>query len=80
MRIWFTLFIVFIIVHIGQAQTAAYEYDKLQRLTKTTYTNGSAISYQYDANGNSILKLCTSIVLMAKVIKTKCRFNPYFKK
>lgn len=32
--------------------TTTYEYDKLYRLTKITYGNGSSITYLYDANGN----------------------------
>lgn len=36
------------------AQTTTYEYDKLYRLTKIIYNNGSTVSYHYDANGNSM--------------------------
>lgn len=33
-----------------------YEYDRLGRVTKVTYEDGSSITYEYDANGN-ILKV-----------------------
>jgi YD repeat-containing protein len=32
--------------------TTAYTYDALNRLTTATYTNGSYVSYRYDAGGN----------------------------
>ena len=31
-----------------------YEYDKLNRLVKVTYGDGSYVEYKYDANGNLI--------------------------
>jgi len=34
------------------AQAETYEYDKLNRLTKVVYDDGSCIEYEYDANGN----------------------------
>jgi len=34
------------------AQAETYEYDKLNRLTKVVYNDGSCIEYEYDANGN----------------------------
>ena len=37
---------------LASAQTTTYQYDKLSRLTKITYSNGGSITYQYDANGN----------------------------
>lgn len=54
MRSFITAWFVFFSTYYIQAQTANYEYDKLQRLTKITYTNGSTVTYQYDANGNRL--------------------------
>lgn len=31
-----------------------YQYDKLNRLTKVTYEDGSYVTYEYDANGNIV--------------------------
>lgn len=48
------ILIAFLFLSLGiSAQTTInYEYDNLQRLTKTTYPTGSYIQYTYDANGN----------------------------
>ncbi|SFS02754.1 fibronectin type III domain-containing protein [Anaeromicropila populeti] len=35
-----------------RVHAAKYEYDKLNRLIKVTYENGSYIEYEYDKNGN----------------------------
>ncbi|MGE5308395.1 MAG: Ig-like domain-containing protein, partial [Deltaproteobacteria bacterium] len=34
--------------------TTAYQYDKLNRLVKTTFADGASISYSYDAFGNQV--------------------------
>ena len=52
MNIFLTSCFVLSITQAAHAQTVTYEYDKLQRITKAIYDNGSAITYQYDANGN----------------------------
>lgn len=31
-----------------------YQYDKLNRVTKVTYEDGSYVTYEYDANGNIV--------------------------
>jgi YD repeat-containing protein len=46
------LVFLFSVAKLAAAQTTNYEYDKLYRLTKILYSNGSNITYQYDANGN----------------------------
>ncbi len=45
-------FVFIALVKSGKSQTTTYEYDKLYRLTKIIYSNGSTVAYQYDANGN----------------------------
>lgn len=37
-----------------KAYATEYEYDKLNRLVKTTYEDGSYVTYEYDANGNIV--------------------------
>lgn len=53
----FSTIIILIVVKCTSAQTTNYEYDKLYRLTKITYSNGSTVTYQYDANGNRVLEV-----------------------
>lgn len=36
----------------AQAGSAAHTYDSLGRLSKITYSNGTVITYTYDAAGN----------------------------
>lgn len=36
----------------GKSQVKTYSYDKLDRVTKIEYSNGTSIVYSYDANGN----------------------------
>lgn len=64
MKKTFLILLVLITRKSLTAQTTTYEYDKLYRLTKITYSNGSSIAYQYDANGNRVLetRLAGSIV------------------
>lgn len=40
----------------AQTITATHTYDNLNRLTGTTYSNGTSMSYQYDALGNRTTK------------------------
>lgn len=40
--------------------TTSYKFDRLYRLTKITYANGSTVGYSYDANGNRVLQNNTS--------------------
>ena len=78
MNIFLTTCFVLSITQVAQAQTAKYEYDKLQRLTKAIYDNGSAITYQYDANGNRISQV-TSLaqgVNMDVTIETASLVSP----
>lgn len=49
-----SILIFLIITKFASAQTTSYEYDKLYRLTKIIYSNGSTVTYQYDANGNRV--------------------------
>ncbi|MBA4026674.1 MAG: hypothetical protein C0473_00380 [Cyanobacteria bacterium DS3.002] len=44
------------------ADTAIYVYDNLGRLVTVTYTNGTVITYSYDAAGNrtSTVSTCPS--------------------
>ena len=35
-----------------QAGSAAHTYDSLGRLSKVTYSNGTVVTYTYDAAGN----------------------------
>ena len=37
---------------VATAGDLTYDYDKLNRLTKETYSDGSVINYTYDAYGN----------------------------
>ncbi len=43
------------------ADTATYTYDSLGRLKTVTFTNGTVITYNYDAAGNrtSVVTTCT---------------------
>ena len=41
------------------AQTNRYNYDKLNKLKRVTYRNGTIVSYNYDANGNRISEIIT---------------------
>lgn len=47
--------------HLSQVtqdvQTRSFAYDSLSRLTSATNPEGGAVQYQYDANGNLILKI-----------------------
>ena len=52
MKIIFITIFCFGLAKFASAQTTTYEYDKLYRLTKIIYSNGSTVAYQYDANGN----------------------------
>lgn len=44
--------VILVILFTMPVQAANYEYDKLNRLTKVTYEDGSYVTYEYDANGN----------------------------
>ncbi len=44
--------------------TVTYEYDSLNRLTGTQYSNGTVIEYSYDAAGN-MLSMSSTVVLTA---------------
>lgn len=52
--IFFVLLAITFFTTSYSQQTTNYQYDKLSRLTKIIYSNGSSIAYQYDANGNRI--------------------------
>ena len=38
----------------GKGQTTTYAYDSLDRVTGTTYQDGTSLAYGYDANGNRV--------------------------
>ena len=38
-----------------------YEYDKLNRLTKVIYADGSTVSYEYDKNGNIVNSVVNAV-------------------
>lgn len=48
-------------VMASETESAQYEYDRLGRVTKITYQDGSVITYEYDKNGN-IVSVGTSVV------------------
>ena len=50
--ILFTTFTLQLFAGSGDLQDIVYEYDKLNRVTKATYSTGESISYSYDAGGN----------------------------
>jgi YD repeat-containing protein len=41
------------------ADTPQYSYDTMQRLTRVTYGDGTAVDYVYDTLGNRLLKTTT---------------------
>lgn len=45
-------FCLFLIFFSDTGHAEEYEYDKLDRLVKVTYEDGSYVTYEYDANGN----------------------------
>lgn len=54
-RLLLSVLMVFATLTSLNAQTS-YEYDNLYRLTKVTYSNGTSVSYTYDALGNRTSK------------------------
>lgn len=57
-RLLLSVLMVFATLTSLNAQTS-YEYDNLYRLTKVTYSNGTSVSYTYDALGNRTSKKVT---------------------
>ena len=45
-------FITIAMLSAGTTGAENYEYDKLNRVTKVIYEDGSYVTYEYDANGN----------------------------
>src|ERR1017187_2217406 len=43
----------------GRAELVQYTYDAMQRLTRVTYGNGTAVDYVYDNLGNRLMKATT---------------------
>jgi hypothetical protein len=46
------IFLVLAIVYSSRAETMAYSFDSLNRITSITYSSGGSISYSYDKAGN----------------------------
>lgn len=59
-RLLLSILLVFIgMIYLNAQSKISYEYDNLYRLTKVTYSNGTIVSYTYDALGNRISKKVT---------------------
>jgi len=63
-----SLIILILFTKSSFAQTTSYQYDKLYRLTKISYSNGSSISYAYDANGNRVSQVNNLTALPVKLL------------
>ncbi|MBO6025796.1 MAG: hypothetical protein J6P73_00945, partial [Bacteroidales bacterium] len=56
---------------LGLAQSVnSYEYDNLNRLTKTTYSNGTVVQYTYDALGRRLRKQMTGVSVIYTITAT----------
>lgn len=56
--------LVLLLCSVSYVSAETYQYDKLNRLTKVIYEDGSYISYEYDASGN-----------LSKIIRTTAQGN-----
>lgn len=53
-----------------------YEYDKLNRLTKVIYGDGSTVSYKYDKNGNIVDSVVDAVTTSTPEITTEPTVEP----
>ena len=53
-----------------------YEYDKLNRLTKVIYGDGSTVSYEYDKNGNIVDSVVDAVTTSTPEITTEPTVEP----
>lgn len=51
----------FAVANFNTAETTTHEYDSLNRLTRTIYTDGTAITYTYDDVGNRLAEVVSSV-------------------
>ena len=55
-----SLLFIWVLLSINIIAQNTYQYDNLNRLIKTTYSNGSIVDYTYDQLGNRTVKQITS--------------------
>jgi YD repeat-containing protein len=58
-----------------QTLTTKHEYDKLNRLTRTTYSNGLYLAWAYDANGNIIRQASSTLLFPENITVGKQVLN-----
>ena len=51
----------------AQSPTVAYIYDNVYRLSEVNYSNGSSITYSYDASGNRLSVKVTGVVVQVNI-------------
>jgi len=51
----------------AMADTVTYDYDEINQLVRVEYSNGTIITYTYDAAGNRVEKLVEKTVRATKV-------------
>jgi YD repeat-containing protein len=54
------VFLFILLITSGQASTAQYTYDNLNRLVQVQYDDGTIIQYTYDTAGNRLAKEVTA--------------------
>ena len=60
--------VVLVVSSFALADGVTYTYDSLGRITSTTYANGAAVQYAYDANGNRTTLSITAPVIQPQTI------------
>jgi YD repeat-containing protein len=66
---------IFMLLTNGAYAQVTYQYDPLHRLKKATYSNGTAITYTYDALGNRTSEVITASVLPLELLYFKANLS-----